>query len=81
MERVTDMSIKIGIMGYGNLGRGVEIAVNAAPDMELAAVFTRREYCFSKAFIFFTFYKPCVKYALNLFKKNFDLFYFFILRR
>jgi len=29
-------------MGYGNLGRGVEIAVNAAPDMELAAVFTRR---------------------------------------
>ena len=37
------MSIKIGIMGYGNLGRGVEIAVNAAPDMELAAVFTRRD--------------------------------------
>ena len=29
-------------MGYGNLGRGVEIAVNAAEDMELAAVFTRR---------------------------------------
>ena len=29
-------------MGYGNLGRGVELAVNAAPDMELAAVFTRR---------------------------------------
>lgn len=37
------MSIRIGIMGYGNLGRGVELAVNAAPDMELAAVFTRRE--------------------------------------
>ena len=34
---------RIGIMGYGNLGRGVEIAVNAAPDMELAAVFTRRD--------------------------------------
>jgi diaminopimelate dehydrogenase len=35
--------MKIGIIGYGNLGRGVEIAVNAAPDMELAAVFTRRD--------------------------------------
>ena len=37
------MSIRIGILGYGNLGKGVEIAVNAAPDMELAAVFTRRD--------------------------------------
>ena len=37
------MSIRIGIIGYGNLGRGVEIAVGAAPDMELAAVFTRRD--------------------------------------
>ena len=37
------MSIKIGIMGYGNLGRGVELAVKDAPDMELAAVFTRRD--------------------------------------
>ena len=37
------MSIRIGIAGYGNLGKGVEIAVNAAPDMELAAVFTRRD--------------------------------------
>ena len=36
------MKTRIGIMGYGNLGRGVEIAVNAAPDMELATVFTRR---------------------------------------
>ncbi len=36
------MSIKIGISGYGNLGRGVECAVKSAPDMELAAVFTRR---------------------------------------
>lgn len=33
---------KIGIMGYGNLGRGVECALKDAPDMELAAVFTRR---------------------------------------
>lgn len=34
--------IRIGIFGYGNLAKGVELAVNAAPDMELAAVFTRR---------------------------------------
>lgn len=37
------MSIRIGILGYGNLGRGVECAVAASPDMELAAVFTRRD--------------------------------------
>lgn len=37
------MSIKIGILGYGNLGRGVECAVKQNPDMELAAVFTRRD--------------------------------------
>lgn len=36
------MSIKIGILGYGNLGRGVECAIRQNPDMELAAVFTRR---------------------------------------
>lgn len=35
--------IKIGIIGYGNLGRGVECAIRQNPDMELAAVFTRRE--------------------------------------
>ena len=37
------MSIKIGIYGYGNLAKGVELAVKANPDMELAAVFTRRD--------------------------------------
>ena len=37
------MSIRIGIMGYGNLGRGVECAVKHNPDLELAAVFTRRD--------------------------------------
>lgn len=36
------MSIRIGILGYGNLGRGVECAMKQNPDMELAAVFTRR---------------------------------------
>ncbi|HHV94290.1 MAG TPA: diaminopimelate dehydrogenase [Firmicutes bacterium] len=34
--------IRIGIVGYGNLGRGVEQAVRQNPDLELAAVFTRR---------------------------------------
>lgn len=34
--------IQVGIVGYGNIGRGVEKAVLAAPDMELRAVFTRR---------------------------------------
>lgn len=37
------MSIRIGILGYGNLGRGVECAVKHNPDMELVAVFTRRD--------------------------------------
>ena len=34
--------IRVGILGYGNLGRGVELAVRQNPDMELAAFFTRR---------------------------------------
>ena len=34
--------IKIGIAGYGNLGRGVESALQGAKDMELVGVFTRR---------------------------------------
>lgn len=37
------MSIRIGIFGYGNLGRGVEAAIRQNPDMELAVVFTRRD--------------------------------------
>ena len=37
------MSIKIGIFGYGNLGRGVENAIRQNDDLELAAVFTRRD--------------------------------------
>lgn len=36
------MHIRIGILGYGNLGRGVECAIKQNSDMELAAVFTRR---------------------------------------
>src|SRR5690625_1046413 len=34
--------IKVGIVGYGNLGRGAEMAIHQQPDMELVAVFSRR---------------------------------------
>lgn len=37
------MSIKIAIAGYGNLGRGVECALNTSQDMELVGVFSRRD--------------------------------------
>lgn len=37
------MSIRIGIYGYGNLGRGIESAIRQNADMTLAAVFTRRD--------------------------------------
>lgn len=36
-------SLRIGIVGYGNLGRGVEIALSLQDDMELVGVFTRRD--------------------------------------
>lgn len=35
--------IKVGIVGYGNLGRGAELAVTANDDMQLAGVFSRRD--------------------------------------
>ncbi|KQO18299.1 diaminopimelate dehydrogenase [Paenibacillus sp. Leaf72] len=34
--------IRIGIVGYGNLGRGVELAIKQSPDLRLDAIFTRR---------------------------------------
>lgn len=34
--------IRLGIVGYGNLGRGVQYAATQNPDMEVVAVFTRR---------------------------------------
>ena len=37
------MTIRIGIFGYGNLGKGVESAIRQNPDMTLKAVFTRRD--------------------------------------
>ena len=38
-----EKKIRIGILGYGNLGRGAEMAVKQNPDMELVGVFTRRD--------------------------------------
>ena len=35
--------IRIGIVGYGNLARGVESSIRQNPDMTLSAVFTRRD--------------------------------------
>ena len=35
--------IRIGILGYGNLGKGVELGIKQNPDMELVAIFTRRD--------------------------------------
>lgn len=40
---MNQMKTRIGIYGYGNLGRGVEAAICHTSDMELAAVFTRRD--------------------------------------
>ena len=37
------MTVKIGILGYGNLGKGVEFAIRQNEDMELVAVYTRRD--------------------------------------
>ena len=38
-----EKKIRIGIVGYGNLGRGAELAIRQNPDMELVGVFTRRD--------------------------------------
>lgn len=35
--------LRVGIVGYGNLGKGVELAISQNPDMELIAIFTRRQ--------------------------------------
>ena len=37
------MAIRIGILGYGNLAKGVELSIRQNPDMELVVVFTRRD--------------------------------------
>lgn len=38
-----DRKIRVGIVGYGNLGQGVELAINQNPDLQLIAIFTRRD--------------------------------------
>lgn len=43
METNTQHPIRIGIVGYGNLGRGVEAAVSQNPDMAIGGIFTRRD--------------------------------------
>ncbi len=43
MRDTFERTLRIGIVGYGNLGRGVELAIKQNPDMELVAVFTRRQ--------------------------------------
>ena len=50
-------SIRIGIAGYGNLGRGVETAIQKNPDLQLVGVFTRRapesvSPCFAETAVF-----------------------------
>ena len=35
--------MRVGILGYGNLGRGIECAIRQNDDVELKAVFTRRQ--------------------------------------
>ena len=52
--------IKIGICGYGNLGKGVELALNNNEDMELVAIFTRRSLQNIK-----TIYKNTKIYSIN----------------
>lgn len=43
MERKNNGTIRIGIVGYGNLGRGVEAAIARNPDMAVAGIYTRRD--------------------------------------
>lgn len=42
MENTVKNILRVGIVGYGNLGKGVELAIQQNPDMELVAIFTRR---------------------------------------
>ncbi len=42
MKNVVNSILRVGIVGYGNLGKGAELAIRQNPDMELIAIFTRR---------------------------------------
>ncbi len=48
---------KVGIVGYGNLGKGVSLAVNSAKDLECVGIFTRREPSSVKPIVDFPVYK------------------------
>lgn len=41
-ENIAKENLRIGIVGYGNLGKGAELAIRQNPDMELIGIFTRR---------------------------------------
>ncbi|HHU13347.1 MAG TPA: diaminopimelate dehydrogenase, partial [Clostridiaceae bacterium] len=46
MERkgtMTEKTIRLGIIGYGNLGKGAELAIRQNPDLALTGIFTRRD--------------------------------------
>ena len=43
MGNITNKNLRVGIAGYGNLGKGVEQAIRQNADMELVAIFTRRQ--------------------------------------
>lgn len=43
MENIVNGFLRVGIVGYGNLGKGAELAIQQNPDMELVAIFTRRQ--------------------------------------
>jgi diaminopimelate dehydrogenase len=43
MENITNTILRVGIVGYGNLGKGAELAIQQNTDMELVAIFTRRQ--------------------------------------
>ena len=42
MKNAVNTILRVGIVGYGNLGKGAELAIQQNPDMELVAIFTRR---------------------------------------
>lgn len=43
MQNTTKQILRVGIVGYGNLGKGVEMAITQNPDMTLVGIFTRRK--------------------------------------
>lgn len=43
MTKTVSSILRVGIVGYGNLGRGAELAIQQNPDLELVAIFTRRQ--------------------------------------